>query len=198
MSSCCPACGSDSIETTKISHTLPIVYGSNAVYEEILEKCLVCGECGDFSGANDELIDRVLEVAKKHSVIDMLEALSKKGIKMSYMERALELPTRTVARWKGGELSAATLALLRIIRTFPWILEVAEAHFDPSVAKCRVVEEASHVIHDWIKPHAKQVHMSVVTDNETVEIRTSFTLNVPGFSTSSIQPRFERLDVTGG
>jgi hypothetical protein len=198
MSAFCPACGSNSIEITKSKHTLPIVYGRPAVYDEVLEKCFVCGESGDFSGANNELIDRALEVAKKQSVIDMLDTLSHKGIKMSYIERSLELPARTIARWKVGELSAATLALLRIIRTYPWILEVADAHFDQSVAKYRVVEEAGHVIHDVLKPHTKQVQMNIVSDNEKVEVRTSITFNVSGFSASSIQPRLERMAVIGG
>jgi len=190
MSAFCPACGSDSIETIKSKHTLPIVYSNPVVYDEVLEKCLVCGESGDFSGANDDLIDKALEVAKKQSVIDMLDALTTTGIKMSYMERALELPARTAARWKGGELSAATLALLRIIRTFPWILEVADARFDQSVAKYRVVEEASHIIHDVLKPHAKNTQVAIFSDHEKVEVHAKITFNVPSFSVNSIQPRF--------
>jgi len=163
-----------------------------------LEKCLVCGESGDFSGANDEQIVKALEIAKKESAVVMLEYLSNLGIKMSYMERALELPTRTIARWKGGELSAATLALLRIIRTFPWILEVADAHFDQSVAKYRVIEEAGHMIHDWLKPHDRQAQMSVITDNEKVEVSLHVNWTFPGFSNSPIQPKIERMAIIGG
>ncbi|MFZ2171935.1 MAG: hypothetical protein WAW61_20125 [Methylococcaceae bacterium] len=196
MSTFCPACGSDSIETTKKKHMIPIVYGNPAVFDEVLERCLVCEESGDFSGANDELIDKAIEVAKKQSVIDMLDALSHKNIKMSYMERALELPTRTIARWKGGELSAATLALLRIIRTFPWILEVADAHFDQSIANYRLVEEAAHVLHDVLKPHTKQIQMNY--DNENVKFYASLTLKDHSFPESSMKPKIERMPVIGG
>lgn len=198
MSSFCPACGSDSIETIKSKHTLPIVYGSDAEYDEILEKCLICGESGDFSGANDEQIVKALEIAKKESAVVMLEYLSNLGIKMSYMERALELPTRTMARWKGGELSAATLALLRIIRTFPWILEVADAHFDQSVAKYRVIEEAGHMIHDWLKPHDTQTQIAIIEDNEKVVVHTRITFNTPGFSERLMQPRIQQMAIVGG
>jgi hypothetical protein len=198
MGAFCPACGSDSIQITKTKHALPIVYGSPAVYDEVLEQCLVCGESGDFSGENDELVEAALEIAKKQSVIDMLDALSHKGIKMSYIERTLELPSRTIARWKGGELSAATLALLRIIRTFPWILEVADSRFDQSVAKYRLVEEASRELHEALKPHTTQAQMTIFSDNEQVEVHTKITFKVPGFATNSLQPRLERMAVVGG
>lgn len=198
MSAYCPACGSDAVKTKISKHTFPVVYGNPAVFEEVLEQCLICGESGDFSGVNDEIIEKALEIAKKQSVVDMLDALSHKGIKMSYMERALELPSRTIARWKGGELSAATLALLRIIRTFPWILEVAEARYDQSIAKYRVVEEASRVLHEALSPHTKQAQMAIFSDNEQVEVHTKITFNVPGFAANSMQPRFERMAVVGG
>lgn len=196
MSTFCPACGSDSIETTKKKHMIPIVYGNPAVFDEVLEKCLVCEESGDFTGANDELIDKAIEVAKKQSVINMLQALSHNGIKMSYMERALELPTRTIARWKGGELSAATLALLRIIRTFPWILEVADAHFDQSMANYRLVLEAGNVIHDVLKPHTNQIQMNI--DTEKVKFNARLTLKDYSFPESSMKPKIERMIVIGG
>ena len=114
------------------------------------------------------------------------------------MERALELPSRTIARWKGGEVSAATLALLRITRTFPWILEVADAHFDQSVANYRLVAEAGHVLQDALKPHTEQFQMNIVTDNEKVKLNTSITFNVLGFPVDSMQPRLERMAVIGG
>jgi len=194
MSTFCPACGSDSIETTKKKHMIPIVYGNPAVFDEVLEKCLVCEESGDFTGANDELIDKAIEVAKKQSVIDMLDALSQNGIKMAYMERALELPTRTIARWKGGEVSAATLALLRIIRTFPWILEVADAHFDLSVANYRLVVEAGHVI--LKQPHPDQIQMHFA--NEKVKFSAHITFkDYPSFPQSLMEPKIERVLGTG-
>lgn len=198
MSAFCPACGSDAVETKINKHSLPVVYGNPAVYEEVTEECQTCGESGDFSGANDELIEKALGIAKKQSVIDMLDNLAHKGIKMSYMERSLELPSRTIARWKGGELSAATLALLRIIRTFPWILEVAEARYDQSMAKYRVVEEAGRLLHEALRPHTRQAQMAIFSDNEKVEVHTKITFNVPGFAANSIQPRFERMAVVGG
>ncbi|MGJ0516008.1 MAG: hypothetical protein ACR65O_09725 [Methylomicrobium sp.] len=198
MTTFCPACGSDSIETTKSKHMIPVIYGNFASYDEILEKCLVCGESGDFSGVNDEQVDKALESAKKQSVINMLNFLSDKDIKMSYMERALELPARTVARWKGGDLSATTLALLRIIRTYPWILEVADAHYDESVAISRLVEEAAHAIQNVLKPHTKQAQVAIITDKGKMEVHAELHFNAPNFQPKSIQPTLARMAVIEG
>jgi hypothetical protein len=49
-----------------------------------------------------------------------------------------------------------------------------------------------------LKPHTKQVQMTIVSDNEKVEVHTSIMFNVSGFSASSIQPRLERMAVIGG
>lgn len=68
----------------------------------------------------------------KTSVPRMLELLGAHGMSMAYIERALDLPVGTAVRWKAGECSAAALALLRIITTFPWVVEVAESGLDPS------------------------------------------------------------------
>jgi hypothetical protein len=125
----------------------------------------------------------------------MLEALATEGIKMSYLERALELPARTTTRWKSGEVSAATLALLRITRTYPWILEVADSHFDERVVKCRLVEEAAHVLDDWFKPHKKQVQCLVSTE----EIDVSITIDLSNPSPfRSMKPKLERTLSIGG
>ncbi|NOU23583.1 MAG: hypothetical protein HOO93_17685 [Methyloglobulus sp.] len=197
MSTICPACGSDSVESTESINTIPVVYGNAAKFVEILNKCSVCGESGDFSGVNDEQIDKALEVAKKDSVNKMLDALSINGIKMSYMERALELPARTIARWKIGEVSAATLALLRIIRTFPWLLEVADERFDRTVANYKLMVEASNIVHDALeinkKPH------QFIFNNDSYTIYTSIAYQEkPKFSPNSLRPKLEQRHTATG
>jgi sensor c-di-GMP phosphodiesterase-like protein len=76
----------------------------------------------------------------------MINYLQEHDIKMAYLERALELPARTVNRWKTTDCSAAPLALLRIIRTYPWILEVADADYDESVSSSKLLEQAAKVL----------------------------------------------------
>jgi hypothetical protein len=47
----------------------------------------------------------------------------------------LGLPQRTLSRWTQGGAPPEGVALLRLIERFPWLLEVAEAHFDAHVAR---------------------------------------------------------------
>ena len=197
MSTLCPVCGSDELKKTTHKHTLTVIYGNPSEYDEVIEKCLTCEESGDFSDVNDKTINQLIDVAKKQSVINMVEYLSNHNIKMSYMERSLELPARTVARWKAGDCSSAGLALLRIIRTYPWILEVADDRFDESVACSRLVEEAGHVIKHALKPHAKQTQMKVFLGEESVDIHAKFEFN-NSFSSKSLAPKVEKMVVIEG
>jgi transcriptional regulator with XRE-family HTH domain len=76
----------------------------------------------------------------------MLDELARQGLSMAYLERALSLSPRTIARWKNGELSASALALLRLVRCFPWLLKVARADFDNDKAHAELCSEALRVM----------------------------------------------------
>jgi hypothetical protein len=76
-----------------------------------------------------------MESADRESIPPLLDALAAAGVSMAYVERVLGLPPRTLARWKAGECSAAGLALLRLVRAFPWVLQAAAARFSP--AECQ-------------------------------------------------------------
>jgi len=142
----CPACGSVEVTTATTQEVHSIPFGPNLTVQIATNTCQTCGEHGDFSGSNDQLVKAELTTAQKASVARMLDTVGAGGISMAYMERALRLPARTVARWKNGETSAAALALLRIVRTFPWVLHVADQAFDPAVAQQVLVEQAANVL----------------------------------------------------
>jgi hypothetical protein len=79
-------------------------------------------------------------------IIDMLQ--EKEDYSMAFVERALELPQRTMMRWKKGQLSDAAIALLRIIGTYPWIMDVADAKYDSIYAQKRLtIEGAKAMFH---------------------------------------------------
>ncbi|MCP4353876.1 MAG: NUDIX hydrolase [Desulfobacterales bacterium] len=63
---------------------------------------------------------------------------------MASIERALELPQRTLTKWKNGRTkpSATVITLLKFLRIFPWLLEVAENKFDYSTAQKIHIENA--------------------------------------------------------
>jgi hypothetical protein len=142
----CPACGSHDIETSRALRSYATPFGHARSYEIEVATCRTCRESGDFRGVNSASIKKAIEEADKESVDLVLGWLSKAGISMAYLERALSLPPRTVARWKSGGCSASGLALLRIVRTFPWILEVAAARFSAPAASLAIIKAAADTI----------------------------------------------------
>lgn len=142
----CPACGSTDIVTSERTRQFSVPFGPLVSVPQTNNVCSVCGEEGDFAGANDTRITLARHDSAKESVPKMLATLAASGITMAYIERALELPVRTVARWKSGDFSAAPLALLRIIATFPWMLEVAERGFKREHVNTAVMNEGLKIL----------------------------------------------------
>jgi hypothetical protein len=100
-------------------------------------KCRTCGMEGDFSGHGDEQIEEAIGAAKHNAIIHIIEEFVRNEISMSSIERALDLPQRTLTKWKNGlsSPSATGVALMNIIRTYPWILTVAQYKYEPLVAR---------------------------------------------------------------
>lgn len=181
MSTSCPACGSLELRTKTEKVTLPSIYGESVQYDERMDCCSICGECGDFEGENDSRIEEALTKSKKQMVNSMLDDLSKHGIKMTFLERVLGLPSRTVSRWKSGESSAASIALLRTIRLFPWILEVADARFDQNFADMKMLNEANKIWYYKIMHHAKKASMNISVDSENVDFHAHVQIPTSSF-----------------
>ena len=57
------------------------------------------------------------------------------------MERILELPIGIISKWESGEVKvkAEDIVLLRVIITFPWLLNVAEDGFTHDAARERLL-----------------------------------------------------------
>lgn len=141
----CSYCGKDgvSIEEKEIELNQPYS-GTRKV--KIKERvCIHCGFAEDDVG-NDLVILKELSRLKKDSMVKMIESLNSMGYTTASMERSLELPARTLARWKNEVAispSAAGIALMRIIRTYPWILAVADKQFDPEVARTILLQQSA-------------------------------------------------------
>lgn len=61
-----------------------------------------------------------------------------------YLERSLGLPMRYLDEEKNLNLPE-TQALLKMIRSMPWILEVADNDFDPEIAQLILQREAINI-----------------------------------------------------
>lgn len=144
----CSYCGKDNVSIEEHAIELSEPYGGSSTVK-IKEK--VCNHCGfiEDDDSNDLVIKKELEVLKRISMVKVIDALNSMGHTTASMERALGLPARTIARWKNEESmspSAAGIALMRIIRTFPWILAVADTQFDHVVARGLLLQNAAKEI----------------------------------------------------
>jgi len=139
----CPACGSSDIATSRLDASLPVPMAEPVIYSERVDLCGACGTEGDFARENDATVEAALAAAGKRSARAIIESLAADGISMAYFERAFGLPQRTMARWKAGECSAGSLALLRVVRSYPWVLRVAERSFSERVARKELVRASA-------------------------------------------------------
>jgi hypothetical protein len=106
------------------------------------------------------VLKQAIETADQRSLGSILEWLGEVGISMAFVERALRLPTRTVARWKAGECSASGIALLRLVRRYPWLLEVAAAGFSEVAARKAVLAAAGAVVAEAVDAAGLQYSVS--------------------------------------
>ncbi|MDQ7797674.1 MAG: hypothetical protein RDU76_01850 [Candidatus Edwardsbacteria bacterium] len=131
----CSACGSKNTTVSYNEDTAQAVFGTIVPFKEKVIKCNTCE--ATFSGDNiaEDSYSKALARSKKESIALILGSFLKMGYSLAAMERALELPQRTMSQWKAGrDLSAAGVALLRIIKTYPWIIEVADTKYDSHTA----------------------------------------------------------------
>ncbi len=133
----CPACGADTLTERIESQILKEPFGGQKEVPLKEYYCSTCESKGDFFNENDNVIENALESLKAKSITNILNDFSNKKISMSAMERALSLPQRTLAKWKNGTVkpSSSGITLMKFLRIFPWLLEVAENKFDYKTAQ---------------------------------------------------------------
>lgn len=162
----CPACGSTSVKYTRKDKDISVPY-SNVKTISITEYiCSTCGATGDFVGDNDAVLEGALKSANKEAIHNILQYLNSLNISMAAIERALELPQRMLTKWKNdltGQ-SAAGVALMKMVRTFPWLLDVAENKYDAVISQRIFITQA---VNDLLS-HAA-VQGMVVTETGMVE-----------------------------
>jgi hypothetical protein len=143
----CPACGSTNAKSGETAQSIAMPSTEPETVSIFEDTCLDCGMVGDFADRNEAIIEKALRRAESRAVEGNLRFLTSLGLSMAYMERALGLPQRTMIRWKAGEHSAASVALLQIIRTCPWLLQVAEHHFDDRFLQRTMIEQVANILY---------------------------------------------------
>ena len=188
MPKICPWCGSDDVVTEKLADAIAVPYGPSVQFFAITNTCNHCGEAGDFESVNDAAITRAKESSITASVSFMLDDLSKNNCTMAYMERSLGLPARTIARWKAEGSSAAPVALLRMVTTFPWLLEVADNKYDPHLARAILVREAGKALVTTLKEHRVGCVVAASSGRGSATINLTFSKpEFPSPQTSAVE-----------
>lgn len=133
----CPICGSEEFIEKKKTILISEPFAEKENIEIFENICFACKSKGDFFNKNELLIENKIKELKQKSVKRILEYFIDEKISMSAIERALEMPQRTLAKWKNNisKTSTSGIALLRFIRLFPWLLEVAENKYDFEIAQ---------------------------------------------------------------
>lgn len=129
MNTTCPFCDSNKVEKIEINEKFTVPFCGDAIIPHATFRCNSCEEEGDFDNSLDKDLTRAIDNANIASAPKLMDELSKIGITMTYLEKALRLPFRTTSRWKRGKISHSALALLRLIRFSPSLLEVADDNF---------------------------------------------------------------------
>ncbi|MHC6203551.1 hypothetical protein ACYULU_10200 [Breznakiellaceae bacterium SP9] len=128
----CPICGSANLEKNISNEILKGDLGKETSYNKISYKCLDCDSEGDFLKENTDVINFALDTLKKDYVKSTLDYFIENKISFSSIERILSLPQRTLTKWNNdvSQPTAAGIALLKFLRLFPWLLDVAEHSYD--------------------------------------------------------------------
>jgi len=133
----CPVCGSDRLERVVQKETINGDMGKELIADIPHIKCLECGSEGDFYNENEEVVEKAISKINTACIEDALNFFSEKNISFAGIERAVGLPQRTLTKWKNGISSptASGIALLKYLRTFPWLIDVAEHKFDFNISQ---------------------------------------------------------------
>ena len=180
MPQLCPWCGSDKVVTETQPERFAVPHGPSVEIQAVTDTCAQCGESGDFGGVNDSAITRARENSIKASVPLMLEQLARSNCTMAYIERSLSLPTRTLARWKIEGTSAAAVALLRMITTFPWLLDVADNGYQPDLARGILVREAGNALVARLKDHGVGCIVATSSARNAATVNLTFSMRPEG------------------
>lgn len=162
----CPVCGAAAVVSREERRAVAAPLGPSSDYLAVVDECHTCGEKGDFAAVNDPRIVAALRDSELTSIVRMLDDLAQMGISNASLERALRLPQRTTSRWKEGKVSAGAAALLRILRTYPWLIEVADSGFKRETAAFTLVREAGRLIANFVVSQvAVEIPTPVITSS---------------------------------
>jgi YgiT-type zinc finger domain-containing protein len=133
----CPVCGSKNLKKINSKEVLKGDLGKQVVIDVVMYKCPDCDSEGDFFDENSQTINNALDTLRRDYVATSLDFFSDHKLTFSSIERVLNLPQRTLTKWKNNvsQPTAAGVALLKFLQLYPWLLEAAEHNFDYEISQ---------------------------------------------------------------
>lgn len=127
----CNYCGSSSFDTIIEKQTEFEPFGEIIEFDEKILRCKSCGDEINYTLNFTDEFDQAQKKSEESSIHNILEYFNKKNIRLKDIEDSLGLPIRTLSRWKSRlNYSKIGLTLLRVIRSYPWIIYVAARRFE--------------------------------------------------------------------
>jgi hypothetical protein len=138
----CPICGSKELIASKVQKSISIPYGDVICYNTLEYACETC--CESFVSDDESEFEIALKLSQISAVNSIGTFLNDKGYSNTFMERVLQIPFGSISKWKTKPTHEG-VALLTVIRTYPWILYVAEDNFKHDVAVSEVLIAAGEI-----------------------------------------------------
>lgn len=154
MSNTCPVCVSENLSTKVNLMIINEPYAGNTEIQLNDFYCDVCGYEGSCDNSNDSVIKAAKNNLRQEAMANILEYFSSNNYNFASMERVLGLPQRTLTKWKSKHVnpSASAIALFKFLRTFPWLLNIAEENFDYRFAQNFYMKGAMNQLVDLLHP----------------------------------------------
>ena len=154
MNISCPVCGSERLSKKTNFMVINEPYAGNLEIQLNDYYCNVCEFEGSLDNSNDVAIKTAQKHLKQKSMTNILEFFSANNYNFASMERVLGLPQRTLTKWKSNQVapSAAAISLFKFLRTFPWLLNIAEEKFDYRFAQNFFMKGAMNQLVDMLNP----------------------------------------------
>jgi transposase-like protein len=169
MNKKCPICGSEKLQRQLSTDHVKGDFDKEAGYQKISYKCADCKSEGDFFDENSASIETALDELKKTYVANILDHFAKNKISFSSIERVLNLPQRTLTKWKNNasQPTAAGVALLKFLHLFPWLLDVAEHNFNYDISQKVFIHTAFTVMMNKLSFSKNDIMITGVSTTNT-------------------------------
>jgi predicted RNA-binding protein Jag len=175
----CPMCGSAEVKVETIEASGELSFGKKYHYQEVEHHCQRCGEEGDFSDRNEENQKRAIEKAENELTRELIEGVSKdSGYSLSAIERAFELPFRSMAQWKAKGTSSAGLAFIKLLATYPWLVKVADHQFKQEFATAELIQQGVKALQELAHQKGYAMELEARNHQEMLSFLTTFTQRV--------------------